>query len=552
MKDHRRPLTTGGTAHGIRIKTRVTRESHTRSSLMVSATARPITTSSATEATTKTTVCRRDGPGSPPGLSRLPASSAPLGRGQRGDHVVTGLIGAALALETRSQLHVDGIAPPRVPRLGHRRHHVGEVGRLLEDVEDGGDIRPLRLRLAQEIALHHRLVAARQHGVLGQALRLCVLAVLGAPAQVLLELPRPFLVLGGAREDVEHGVADGLAVAGQSEHASLPGDGRLRLIVDQADVVMVQRAEKDMLAGIESLAGGNEAQVERIGVGQLFLEGALPPLERLARHRSRSELRRELLVEDDAPAIPREIEPGPGQLLESRAGDPENGILRHAVLLGLARLLDELGIALERLALEAGLPQKLVVVDEDPGRGEVRQAPGLAVALRGRARERREVLDVLVDAGQPVDRHGDALLDIARQILDGREGDVHLVARAEHGGELRHLRLDVRLDDLVELDAPVVLELLGDLLVDLAVLPDHEGELLWIAGRALGPRGALGAEYAGRQRRARGRGGHALDESASVEWGERRWRWGHGYSSAMRVFESSPSYFASEPTLARS
>ena len=60
MKDHRRPLTTGGTAHGIRIKTRVTRESHTRSSLMVSATARPITTSSATEATTKTTVCRRD------------------------------------------------------------------------------------------------------------------------------------------------------------------------------------------------------------------------------------------------------------------------------------------------------------------------------------------------------------------------------------------------------------------------------------------------------------------------------------------------------------
>src|SRR5207245_11008230 len=95
-----------------------------------------------------------------------------------------------------------------------------------------------------------------------------------------------------------------------------------------------------------------EGPVERSGVGQFFLEGALPPLERLARHRSRSKLRRELLVEDDAPAIPREIEPGPGQLLESRAGDPENGILRHAVLLGLARLLDELGIALERLALE--------------------------------------------------------------------------------------------------------------------------------------------------------------------------------------------------------
>src|SRR5205807_6702384 len=129
-----------------------------------------------------------------------------------------------------------------------------------------------------------------------------------------------------AGEDVEHGVADGLAVAGQPEHAPLAGDGRLRLIVDQADVVVVQGAEKDVLAGIERLAGGNEAQVERIGIGQLFLESALPPLERLARRRTRSKLRRELLVEDDAPAIPREIEPGPGQLLESRAGDPENGI----------------------------------------------------------------------------------------------------------------------------------------------------------------------------------------------------------------------------------
>src|SRR5439155_20004794 len=134
----------------------------------------------------------------------------------------------------------------------------------------------------------------------------------------------------------------------------------------------------------------------------------------LAGCRFLSGLREGLLVEDAAPESPDEIEPGPRQLLESRASDPENGIRRRAVVLGLARLLDEFGIGLERLALEAGLPQQLVVVDEDPGCGEVRQAPRLAVALRGRARERREVLDVLVDAGQPVDGHGDALLDIAR------------------------------------------------------------------------------------------------------------------------------------------
>ena len=99
-------------------------------------------------------------------------------------------------------------------------------------------------------------------------------------------------------QDVEHRVADGLAVAGMPEHAALAGDRRLGLIVDQADVVVVERAEVDVLAGVERLHGGDEAQVQRGGIGQLLLERALPPPQRLARHRARPELGRQLLVED--------------------------------------------------------------------------------------------------------------------------------------------------------------------------------------------------------------------------------------------------------------
>jgi hypothetical protein len=60
MNDQSSPFTTGGTAHGIRIRTRVSRESHTRSSLMTRAMARPITTSRTTDAATNTRVWRRD------------------------------------------------------------------------------------------------------------------------------------------------------------------------------------------------------------------------------------------------------------------------------------------------------------------------------------------------------------------------------------------------------------------------------------------------------------------------------------------------------------
>ena len=55
MNDHRSPLTTGGTAHGSRMRARVSRDSQIRSSSTTSAMATAITTSSATEAATKTT-----------------------------------------------------------------------------------------------------------------------------------------------------------------------------------------------------------------------------------------------------------------------------------------------------------------------------------------------------------------------------------------------------------------------------------------------------------------------------------------------------------------
>src|SRR4029077_7255474 len=106
-----------------------------------------------------------------------------------------------------------------------------------------------------------------------------------APAQILEKLPRPLPILGGAREEVEHRVTDRLAVAGEAEHAPFARDGRLRLVVDQADVVVMERAEIDVLPRVERLAGWNEAQVEGVGIGQLLLERALPPFERLPRDR---------------------------------------------------------------------------------------------------------------------------------------------------------------------------------------------------------------------------------------------------------------------------
>ena len=283
-----------------------------------------------------------------------------------------------------------------------------------------------------------------------------------------------------------------------------------------------------MLAGVERLDGRDEAQVQRARIGQLVLESGGPPLERLARHRAGAQLRGELLVEDDAAAVGHHAEPRAGQLLEALAADPEDRILRHAILLGLLRLLDQLGVALERLVLEAGLAEQLVVVHERPHGREIRQAPRLAVALRDGARERGKVLYVLVHPWQAVDRLRDALLDVARQVLHGRLRDVDGLVGREHGGELRDLRLDVGLDDLLNLHAPVVLELLGDLLVDLAVLPDDEVDRLGMAGWPLRPGAGLRRDAAREKTGARegGAGGQELPAIASCGHGGLRVRRG--------------------------
>ena len=60
MKAQRKPFTIGGTAQGIRIRNLVTFDSPIRCSLMTSAMASPITTSSDTEMTTKSAVFPSD------------------------------------------------------------------------------------------------------------------------------------------------------------------------------------------------------------------------------------------------------------------------------------------------------------------------------------------------------------------------------------------------------------------------------------------------------------------------------------------------------------
>src|SRR4029453_9506916 len=112
-----------------------------------------------------------------------------------------------------------------------------------------------------------------------------------------------------------------------------------------------------------------------------------------------------------------------------------------------------------------------------------------------------------------------------------RAGAPPLVPRREHRGELGPLRLHVGLDDLVELDAPVVLELFGDLLVDLAVLPDHEGEPLRVSRRALSPRSGLGEERSGGEEAGRGR---SLHEPAPRQRKTDRSRCAHDSPPTMR------------------
>src|SRR5215469_12569901 len=105
----------------------------------------------------------------------------------------------------------------------------------------------------------------------------------------------------------------------------------------------------DILAGTEGLGRGGELDLERFRIDELLGEGLNPPLERLARDRARAELVVARLVEEHAAAVPRQLVPRAGQLLEADARDPLDRIVAETVLLGLAALLEQFVVGLERL-----------------------------------------------------------------------------------------------------------------------------------------------------------------------------------------------------------
>jgi hypothetical protein len=104
------------------------------------------------------------------------------------------------------------------------------------------------------------------------------------------------------------------------------------------------------VAGAERLGGAGELHLERFRVGDVepLLEGVGPPLQRLARDRAVAELVVAVLVEERAALVPGQAVPGARQLLGPDARDPQDRILRDAVLLGLDALLDQLLVGAER------------------------------------------------------------------------------------------------------------------------------------------------------------------------------------------------------------
>src|SRR5215472_8790851 len=102
---------------------------------------------------------------------------------------------------------------------------------------------------------------------------------------------------------------------------------------------MVVGSAIDVLARCERLGRGGELDFERFRIGELLGERRDPPLEGLARNRARTELMVARFVEEDAAAVPRQLVPRAGQLLEADARDPLDRIVAETVLLGLAALL---------------------------------------------------------------------------------------------------------------------------------------------------------------------------------------------------------------------
>src|SRR5688572_4565024 len=181
------------------------------------------------------------------------ASDLALGVGDALDQVVAALVGRDLPGQGLLDLDVELVGPREVPGLIDRRADLADIGRLVPDLEDLGHVAPWRPALLHRIAVHHRGVARAQHGVLGEAYSLRVVAVLGLAAEILQELPAPFLVARRRRQEIDVGDADRLALARRAQDLDLAGDRRLRGIVDDVQAIMMVGSAIEVLAGAERL-----------------------------------------------------------------------------------------------------------------------------------------------------------------------------------------------------------------------------------------------------------------------------------------------------------
>ncbi len=262
-----------------------------------------------------------------------------------------------------------------MPRLEHSRNHFLLGRRLFPLLQVQIHVGPLRPRLFDlGVAVDH-VEAATQHGINGIRLGNRVLTVLCLAADVLQQHPGPLPAGGGGGHRLQLGPAQSSTLVGQHHLMHPPHDRRLLLAVQKAHVVMMREHVEAVLPGPEGLAGGDEAQFERLWRGNLpLLEGLLPPGQRVARYRSGAQRRIRIRVKHRAAPVVNQVIELEGQVLRSLPGHKQDGILGHAIRLELQGLIDEFFIAggrcrdatLLEVVLEEGGDEEALVVGQAP------------------------------------------------------------------------------------------------------------------------------------------------------------------------------------------
>src|SRR5215208_1539440 len=92
------------------------------------------------------------------GESPAAASDLALGVGDALDQVVAADVGRDLAGQALLDLDVELVGPREVPGLIDRGADLGDVGRLVPDLEDLRHVAPRRPAGLDDVALHHRFV----------------------------------------------------------------------------------------------------------------------------------------------------------------------------------------------------------------------------------------------------------------------------------------------------------------------------------------------------------------------------------------------------------